>query len=387
MKPHDTIAVLKATYQTWSNHRASRMGAALAYYTVFSLAPLLVVIIAIVGLVYGPRAVQGQLEGQISGLVGSQSALLIQGMVASASRRSSGIIAAVLGVATLVLGASGLFGELQSSLDSLWGIVPKPRGILATVKARLLAFAMVVVISALLLASLVITTVLAAAGSYLASRLPVPPVVLQAANYIVAFVIVIALFALIFKLLPDAVVSWRDAFIGGAFTAVLFAIGQLALGLYLGRNGTASAYGAAGALVVLLLWVYYASQILFFGAAFTQVSADRYGHGIQPAPDATRLPESAPTARPAATPEGRGSAPEAAPTGPHPAKRPQTTSPPVPAGATSAGAMASHRRSWVAGFIVALVVGIGITIVEVIRSVAEAGGNTGLPSPGGKDPA
>lgn len=283
------IALLEDTFKEWGEDQAARLGAAVAYYTVFSLAPLLVIVIAIAGLVWGRQAVQGQIVGQVGGLVGTQGGQFVQSMIANASKPSSGIIATVVGLVTLLIGATGLFGELQDSLNTIWEIEPKPRSILATIKDRVLSFAMVVVIAFLLLVSLVISTGLAAAGKYLGGALPLPVVVMEAINFIISFAIISCLFALLFKELPDAEVSWHDVGVGGVFTAFLFTIGKLAIGLYLGHSGATSTYGAAGALVLILLWFYYSAQILFFGAEFTQVYANRYGSKVRPAPDATSI--------------------------------------------------------------------------------------------------
>jgi membrane protein len=283
------FALLKDTFTEWGEDNAANLGAAVAYYTVFSLAPLLVIVIAIAGLVFGRQAVEGQVVGQVGGLVGTSGGQFIQTMVANASKPSAGIIATVVGVVTLVIGASGLFVALQASLNQVWEIAPKPRGVVATIKDRLLSFGMVVVIAFLLLVSLVISTALVALGKLLGGALPLPPVVLEAINFLISFVIIGFLFGLLFKELPDAEVSWHDVAIGGAFTALLFTIGKVALGIYLGLSGTASTYGAAGALVLILLWVYYSAQIVFFGAEFTQIYANRYGSKIRPAPDATSI--------------------------------------------------------------------------------------------------
>jgi membrane protein len=287
MGARDIVGLLKDTFTEWSEDKASRLGAAVAYYTVFSLAPLLVVVIAVVGLVFGEKAVRGEIAGQIQGLVGPDGAQMIQAMIANASKPATGIIATVIGIVTLLLGATGLFGELQDALNTIWEIAPKPRGILETIRERVVSFGMVLGIAFLLLVALVISAAVSALGQFLGGVLPVPEVVLQVIDLVISFGIVTLLFAMMYKVLPDAEIAWHDVWIGAAVTSILFAIGKLGIGLYLGHSGTTSTYGAAGSLVVVLLWVYYSAQILFFGAEFTQIYANRYGSHVKPAPDAT----------------------------------------------------------------------------------------------------
>lgn len=289
MRWSDAGRLLKDTFTAWSEDKASRLGAAVAYYTVFSLAPLLVIVIAVAGLAFGERAVRGEIIGQIQGTVGHGDAQLIQSMVASAHKPSTGIIAAVLGVATLLLGATGLFGELQDALNTIWKVAPKQRGILTQVRARLVSFGMVIGIAFVLLVSLVISAGVSAVGQFIGGVLPVPEIVLQVINFAISFGIVILLFAMMYKVLPDVEIAWRDVWIGAAVTSLLFTVGKLLIGLYLGHSGVASTYGAAGSLVMLLLWVYYSAQILFFGAEFTHVYTSRFGSHARPAPDATSL--------------------------------------------------------------------------------------------------
>lgn len=384
------VALLEDTFKEWSEDQAARLGAAVAYYTAFSLAPLLVIVIAIAGLVWGRQAVQGQIVGQVGGLVGTQGGQFVQSMIANASKPSSGIIATVVGLVTLLIGATGLFGELQDSLNTIWEIAPKPRGIFATIKDRILSFAMVVVIAFLLLVSLVISTGLAAAGKYLGGALPLPAVVMEAVNFIISFVIVSFLFALIFKELPDAEVSWHDVGVGGVFTAFLFTIGKLAIGLYLGHSGATSTYGAAGALVLILLWVYYSSQILFFGAEFTQVYANRYGSKVRPAPDATSIAdrlrtkdlqpdtehhgpamgtESSGNERPAAARQGANRSSPIAPEERRPV-RPANDRVAAVAIPASVSPPAHQSRQSTLAFVAAVAVGLAVTIVEAIRALS-----------------
>ena len=259
------------TFTEWSEDRGSRLGAAVAYFTIFSLAPLLVVVIAVAGRVLGEKAVRGDIVGQIAGLVGLNAAELIQTMIVEAGKPKTGLIATVIGVVTLLLGTTGLFAELHDDLNTIWKIAAKPRGIVATIRDRFIAFLMVLGIAFLLLVSLVVSAAVAAIGHVLGSDLPASVIVLQVINFVSTLGIGTVLFAIIYKVLPDAEIAWRDVWIGAGVTSFLFTIGQLLIGLYVGYSGAASAYGAAGSLVILLLWVFYSAQIFFFGAEFTQV--------------------------------------------------------------------------------------------------------------------
>ncbi len=286
------LRLFKDTFDNWNKDHAQRLGAALAYYTVFSLGPLLIIVIAIAGLVFGQQAAQGQIVDQLRGLVGDQGATFIQSAIAASSTPRTGLIASVIGVATLILGALGVFGALQDALNAIWGVQPKPgRGIKGLITDRLLSFSMVIVVGFLLLVSLVISAALAAFLKYFGGMLPFSSTVLQGINFFVSFAVVTLLFALIFKVLPDAKVHWSDVWIGAVLTALLFAIGKFILGYYLGTSAYASSYGAAGSLIIVLVWIYYSAQILFFGAEFTKAFAQRYGEGIVPADNAVRVTE------------------------------------------------------------------------------------------------
>lgn len=286
--------LLEDSYSEWDKDKASRMAAALAYYTTFSLGPLLIILIAVVGLVFGPRAAQGQIAGEIEGLVGRQGAQAIQMVIDAASRPSSGVVATVIGIATLVLGAAGAFEQLQDALNTIWEVQPKPgRGLVGTVKVRLLPFTMVLGVGFLMLVSLLISAALVAVVSFFgkATGTGSAGLMLQAAGFLVSFGAMTLLFAMIYKVLPDARVAWRDVWLGAAFTALLLAAGTLAIGLYLGNAAVGSAYGAAGSLVVLLLWIYYWAQLLLFGAEFTHVHAKRHGARVVPAEGAVLMTE------------------------------------------------------------------------------------------------
>lgn len=286
--------LFKAAFADWGEDKASRLAAALAYYTVFSLAPLLVISVAIAGLVFGREAAQGQIESQIQSLVGQQSAEAIQGMIANTSSAKSGILASVVGIITLLFGAAGVFGQLQDGLNTVWEVEPKPgRGLIGILKDRFLSLTMVLGVGFLLLVSLVVSAALAALTNVVGALLPLSTVMLEIVNFVISFGVITLLFAMIYKTLPDVEIGWSDVWIGSAITAFLFTIGKILVGLYLGRSSIGSAYGAAGSLVVILVWVYYSAQILFFGAEFTQVYANQYGSRIKPDKDAVPVTEKA----------------------------------------------------------------------------------------------
>ena len=285
--PRTLWHLIKEAAADWSHDRAPRLGAALAYYTVFSLVPFLVVVIALIGLVLGQEAAQSAILSHIATLVGDQSAAAIKDMIQRADQPSTGLVATGLAVVTLLFGASGVFGQLQDALNTVWGVEPKEgRGVWGFIKDRFLSFVAVLGTGFLLLVSLILSSALAAFGKWFSGLLPLPEALLHLFNFVLSFVVVTGLFALIFKVLPDARVAWRDVWVGALLTAALFTIGKYALGLYLGKSNVASAYGAAGSLVLILVWVYYSAQILLYGAEFTQVYANRVGERIVPAPDA-----------------------------------------------------------------------------------------------------
>jgi membrane protein len=292
LRPASLWGMLKQTFTDWSNDKVPRLGAALAYYTVFAIVPLLVIIIAIIGLVFGQEAAQSYIIQQIAGLVGEQSANAIKDMIQRADQPSTGIVSTVVAVVTLLFGASGLFGQLQDALNTIWGVEQKPgRGIWGMVQDRFLSFMAVLGTGFLLLVSLVLSAALSAFGKWFGSWLPAPELVLQALNFIISFGVITLLFAMMFKLLPDARVTWSDVWVGAAITALLFTLGKFLIGLYLGKSDVGSAYGAAGSLVIVLLWVYYSSQILLFGAEFTQVYANTSGASIVPTEQAVVVDE------------------------------------------------------------------------------------------------
>ena len=283
MHAKSIFSLLKEAFTEWREDEALQLGAALAYYTLFSIAPMLLVVISVAGFVFGREAVQGQLDNQIQGLVGAQGADAIQTMVANAGQhKEGGIWATVIAFVTILFGATGVFTQLQTSLNHIWDVKPKPQGIKGLLRARAAAFGMLLGIGFLLLVSLVVSAGLAAAGNYLLSIFPAAEFLLQALNFVVSFAVITVLFAMIFRFLPDVKIAWRDVWFGAAVTALLFTIGKTLIGLYLGNSSVASVYGAAGSLVILLLWAYYSSQILFLGAELTEVWARRRGSHIVP---------------------------------------------------------------------------------------------------------
>lgn len=268
-------ALLRNTARQWSGHKVPQLAAALAYYSIFSIAPLLVVVIAMVGWIFGPDAVRGQLDEQLRSTMGQAAAETVQSMVQSAFRPGQGAWAATLALATVLVGASSVFGQLKDALNTIWNAPPQPgSGIGAFVRDRVVSFGMVLVFGFLMLTSLLLTTAVAAAWELISAYLPFSKFFLGVAGFLVSAGISATLFALILKWLPDVPIRWRDVWIGGAFTAALFEIGKLLLGIYLGRESTASSYGAAGAVVLILLWVYYTSLILLTGACFTRARRD-----------------------------------------------------------------------------------------------------------------
>ncbi len=276
------FSVLKDTFDEWNKDRAPRLAAAISYYTVFSLAPFCIVVIAIAGLAFGQDAVRGQLNDQIQGLVGQQGADMIQQLIQNVSKPQDSIIATVIGLVTLLLGAAGLFGQLQDALNTVWGVETKPgRGIIAMLRDRFISFTMVLGVGFMLLVSLLISAFLAAIHNFFVGLIPGADFLLQVINFVISFGVITLLFAMMYKILPDVEIRWRDVWVGAAFTALLFTIGKQLLGLYLGNSGILSTYGAAGSLIIILLWIFYSAQILLFGAEFTQVYAQRYGAHIK----------------------------------------------------------------------------------------------------------
>jgi membrane protein len=278
MKLTDAWHLVKQTWTEFSAHKGPRLGAALAYYTALSISPLLLVILAIAGAVFGEAAARGEVAHQLHDTVGEQGADAIQSMLANHKSHSTSLLMTIVGVVALVVAATGLFAQLQEALDTIWEAKPDPKsGIWRMVKDRLLSFSVVCGLAFLLLASLVFSAIVSALGGWLGQWLPVGAV--QLGNQVLSLVLTALLFAFIFKVLPHARPAWSDVWHGAVVTAVLFTVGKYLIGLYLGHAAPGSAYGAAGSFVVLLIWVYYSSQILLFGAEFTHVYAVTHGTG------------------------------------------------------------------------------------------------------------
>ena len=281
--------LLTQTIKEWQEDKASRLAAALSYYTIFSLPPLLILGLAIAGQVFDRQAAQERLVSQAGQLVGQDGAEGIAMILENASEPGAGLVAGIISVVTLFLGASGAFAQLQDAMDTIWEVQPRPgRSVLGTIKDRLFSFTMVLTVGFLLLVSLLLSTVLAALGEFIGGLAPGFVMLAQIINFVVSFGVTVLLFALIFKVIPDVTIQWKDVWLGAFVTAALFAIGRWAIGLYLGQSATASTYGAAGSLIVLLVWVYYAAQIVFLGAEFTQVYTHKYGS--QPVADEKAVP-------------------------------------------------------------------------------------------------
>src|SRR4051812_33272530 len=287
------------------------MGAAIAYYTVFSLAPLLVIVIAVAGAVFGREAVQGQIAAELGGLVGQQGADMVQKLVAASSNTHQGLVAGTISVFVLLLGATSVFTELQNALDRIWHVPAsqKPTGVWAILRTRLLSFGLILGMVFLLMVSLLVSTAVAAFGSYTTRLMPGAEVLLQVVNIAVSLVISTGLFAMIYKLLPNTRIAWRDVWIGAFATAVLFEAGKFLIGLYLGKSSMTETFAAAGSLVILIAWVYYAAQIFLLGAEFTKVYAQQ--HGSHAAVQAMGLTSA--TAQQGAPAEGPAGAQPAAP--------------------------------------------------------------------------
>jgi membrane protein len=279
---------IKPAMWQWFNHNAFEMAAALAYYTLVSLAPLIIILIALVGPFFGAAATENYIVGAIAGIAGEESARAVQAIVHNANQYGSGVLASVIGIALLLLGAGAVVGQLQQSLNVVFGVTPKPDiDWWAFIRARFFSYAMLLAIGFLLLVSLIVTTILSAISKYFGDLLPSLAVIWPAVDLASSFLLVTLLFAMIYKILPDIHIAWGDALLGAALTSLLFSMGKLAIGLYLGRSTVAAAYGAAGSVVTIMLWVYYSALIVFFGAEITQLYATNAGSGV----DANELAE------------------------------------------------------------------------------------------------
>jgi membrane protein len=334
------FGILKQTVKEFSEDKVPRLGAALAYYTIFSIAPLLLISIAIAGLAFGEEAAQGKIFKQLDNVLGATTAKGVQDLVKAASKPKTGAIATIAGIFTLILGASGVFGQLKDALNTIWDVkTKKTKGIWGFVKDRFLSAAMVFGIGFLLLVALIIDAAISAV---------IPE--MQIVQMLISLAVVTVLFAAIFRILPDLKIQWHDVWLGAAFTSVLFVLGKFALGMYLGRSAVGSTYGAAGSLVVLLLWVYYSAQILLFGAEFTQVYARTTGS----------LRDQSKTTEKEREDLAHGEEPKPLP--PVPAPEPQRGGRALPvAGGIAAGGCA--------GLLIGAIAGIAAGVVTVVKSV------------------
>lgn len=311
LSPKHLFKLFVKAGKAWVDDFAPSMGAAISYYTVFSLAPLLIIVIAMAGAVFGREAVQGQIVAQLSGLIGQEGASLIQDIVASASDADKGLVAGLISLGVLMIGATTVFAELQSALDRIWHVpeAQKPQGLWAILRARLLSFGLILGLVFLLMVSLAVSTATAAFGAWANGLFPGWEATLYVVNMAVSIGFTTLLFAMIFKLMPTTRIAWRDVWVGAFVTSVLFEVGKLLISLYLGKSGVTESFAAAGSLVVLLAWVYYAAQIFLLGAEFTKVYADEHGSLAAAkamtgtaTTAAAGIPLEVPAARPAAAP-------------------------------------------------------------------------------------
>jgi membrane protein len=277
----DTVDFLRTVYGDYRKDKAPLLAAAIAYYATFSIGPILLIAAAVAGFVFGDAAVQGRISEEISGLIGSDGAEAVESLIRSSRSQTNGVLATIIGVVTLALGAAGLFNHLQQALNIAWGVEPPEhdggimQGIWATIRDRFLSFTMVLGIGFLLLVALIVSAGIAAIDDLAEGVLPRWQWILEGINLVISLVISTGLFAMIFKFLPDVDIQWREVLPGALFTAILFSLGKFILGVYLGNSSFTSAYGAAGSLVLILVWIYYSAQILLFGAEFTHVYARR----------------------------------------------------------------------------------------------------------------
>jgi membrane protein len=307
-------SLVKASVNAWSDDYAPSMGAALSYYTLFSIAPLLLIAVSVAGLVFGPEAARGEIFGQLKDLMGADGAQAVQRLLQNANQPREGVIGTITGVGVLLLGATSVFNELQNDLDRIWRVPEqaKPSGLWTLLRTRLLSFSMVLGVAFLLMVSLVMSAGLSALGKWWAPAFAGWQVLAHVLDLAVSFSLMTVVFAMIYKFMPTARIGWRDVWVGAAVTSALFAVGKFAIGLYLGRAGIGSAFGAAGSLVVVMVWVYYSAQIFLLGAEFTRVYAHAHGSRQGEVEPAAARPALRP-ARPLAAVSARGSSLRARP--------------------------------------------------------------------------
>jgi len=285
------LSLLREAFSEWQNDKASVWGASLSYFTLFSLSPLLLIVISLAGLFFGRQAVEGNIVRELRGLLGDSGATLLQQTIQNAQKPSTSIITTIIGLVTLLLGASGVFGQLKDALNAIFNVTKKSSGgIKGLIVEKLLTFSMVAVIGFLLIISLVASAVISGITAYFSSIFPFPEYVLEIINFAVSFGLITLLFAIIYKVLPDIQIPWKYIWIGSAVTSLLFTIGKTLIGLYLGFSSVGSSYGAAASVIIILVWVYYAAMIFFYGAEITQVYARRNGATLLPKKGAVLVP-------------------------------------------------------------------------------------------------
>jgi len=295
--------LLKETYNEFMDDSAMKLSAALSYYTIFSLPPLIIIIISVFGVFFGAEAIKGEIFGQINGLVGNDAALQIQETIKNVHLSRNNVFATIFGVIMLLIGASGVFVEIQDSINYIWGLKAKPkRGFIKFLKNRLMSFSMIGSVGFLLMVGLIVDAVMEVLNNRLLHVFPQFTLyIFYILNVLIVFITITLLFSIIFKTLPDGIVAWKDALIGAGFTALLFMIGKFAIGAYLGTSKVASVYGAAGSVVLILVWVYYSAIILYFGAEFTKVYALTHGNKIIPKDYAVYIKKHVPEIEPKIT--------------------------------------------------------------------------------------
>lgn len=274
--------LLKDTYTEWSNDNAPVLGAALAFYTIFSLAPIIIIVVAIVGFILGKESVQIYILSQLTEFVGKDNAVNIMHIIQNSYELGSGIKATIIALILILVGSTTVFVMLKNALNTMWGVKSSYGGVLNVIKGRMISFFIVIFAGTILFASMMLSSFVSALNIFLDSYIKIPFIVIALTDSFLSIFLLTFLFAVLYKILPDVQISWGDVWMGGAITAILFALGKYLLGLYLARSTISSAYGAAGSLVVILVWVYYSAQIIFFGAEFTQVFARKYGSEIIP---------------------------------------------------------------------------------------------------------
>jgi membrane protein len=287
MSTKDLVSIFKTTFVAWNAHEAPRLGAALAFYTILSLSPLVIIVVALAALIFSRSTAQAHILSQVQGMIGPEGGKAVESMLANTQKPAAGILGTVIGLLSLLFGASGVFTELRSALNLIWEVKPEETsGILGLLRERFFSFGMVLSIGFLLLVSLIVSTVLAAVGKFFGGLVPIPSPVLAVLNFLFSYIGVALLFGLIFRFVPEAKVRWQNVWLGALVTAMFFTIGKTLIGLYLGKSSIGSTYGAAGSVIVVIVWVYYSAQIFFFGAEFTHAYSERQSPAALDGPEA-----------------------------------------------------------------------------------------------------